>query len=155
MIQTSLETKTKSIDGVEYRVTVFPAGQGFELLFELKELFGDSIGALFGKNAETALAKIGGKFGKKEVLDFVLRLLAFTYAENATEPVGKKEVFNLHFAGRQGHLFKVIAFAVEVNFGDFFGEVKNGLKSLMDKMTTTLREAGATDPKVVSLFPKD
>jgi hypothetical protein len=137
------EKKTRVIDGTEYTVVLFPAGRGFELLFDLKTIAGDSIGSLFGGNVESAITKIGGGMGKSEILEFVLRLLEFTFPPGQTQGFNRQR-FDAHFAGRYGHLLKVLGFVIEVNFTDFFDELRTGLVDLTGKFDKMMEQAGAT-----------
>ena len=149
----SYETTKKTIDGVEYSVTLFPAGPGFQLLFELKEVLGDSMTSLLGQNVESLVSKIGGDLSKAEILDFVIRLLEFTFVSGRTQPIDR-DFFNSHFAGKYGHLMKVLSFVVEVNFSDFFDEVKSGLTSLVGRFETLMKDMGATNLGALSQSPK-
>ena len=126
MTETSYKVETKEIGGHTVKVVLFPGGPGFKLLLELKQVLGDSIGSLFGGQIEVAIAKIGGDLSNENVLDFVLRLLEFTYIDERMEGVNK-DFFNEHFAGKYGYLFKVLIFVTEVNFGDFLDETKQGM----------------------------
>jgi len=145
------QKKKKTINGHEIEVVLFPGGPGFELLFELKNIMGESIGSLFGGEIEVAIAKLGGNLSKKEGLDFILRLLEWTYIDGRTQGVDKL-FFDEHFAGRYGHLFKVIAFVTEVNFGDFFDEMRRGLVATVTKLGKGLEAAGATNLDALSSF---
>ena len=146
------KTEEKEIDGRKYSVTLFPAGRGFELLFEFKNLFGDSIGSLFGGEIETAISKLGGQLSKTEALEFVRGLLELTFVEGATEELGKRDHFDEHFSGRYSTLLKVIAFVMEANFSDFFAEIKIKLGSFAKTAVAKLKDMGATDVSALSKF---
>ena len=138
----ALETKTKEIGGQKYVVTTFPAGRAFELLYELKDALGESFGSLLSSSAESALARIGGKLNKQEAADLVLRLLELTSVGGTSEGF-KRETFDAHFAGRIGHLFRVLAFVIEVNYEDFFGELKGAVLTATKKGGELLKLLGA------------
>lgn len=139
-----IQSKTKRIGEFEYKSVMFPAGAGLEILVELKSVLGDSVGSLMGGEIETAIAKIGGNYSNAEVRELVARLLQWTYVEGYTEPVSTKAIFDTHFAGSYGRLFKVVAFAIEVNYSDFFDELKNALAGAMGNFDALLQKMGAT-----------
>lgn len=139
------DAQTKVIDEIEYKVVPFPAGTGFEILFDLNQAFGDSIGALLGREAEKALSKIGGSLGKTEVLNLIIRMLQWTYIGSSPQPI-TKETFNMHFAGRYGHLLKVVGFVIEVNFKDFFDECRNGMLQAVRQMNQVVAAMTAGSP---------
>lgn len=139
---TTLGTSKRTIGKHEYAVTIFPAGHGLELLIELKNALGDSAGSLFGQNVEGMIAKIGGSYSKSEIRDLVQRLLDLTFVGSSTEPLGKKEIFDNHFAGQYGQLMKVLGFVIEVNYSDFFDELKSGIARVVGRLETVLQTMG-------------
>jgi len=140
----NFETQRKEIDNVRYSTTVFPAGVGFQLLYELKAALGDTIGNLVSGDLEKVVSSVGGRLSKGEMLDFIQRLLGMTFADDMTLPVGKKEVFDVHFAKRYGHLLKVLSFVVEANFADFFEEVRRALSTSISKFNALVKMMGAS-----------
>lgn len=129
-----IAAKTRSIDGVEYTVTTFPARRGFQLKIALL------------KRLAPGLAGVIGAIGRKGGVDFrgildldikpdqiargVAELFSGTTPEDALDLVmqllsdtrrgGREitpELFDSEFAGDYGHLYKVLAFVVDVNWG--------------------------------------
>lgn len=110
-----LKTETKEIDGTEFSVTQFPAMKALEVMGSLQKM---AAGA--NPNTQLAQAAAGGTMSKQMVLD----LLACTTAllrEPKTKLVGltSQGAIDEVFSGRLRTLFRVIEFAIEVNFGDF------------------------------------
>jgi hypothetical protein len=150
----SYEQESKTIDGTKYTVTLFPAGPGFQLLFELKNVLGDSMGAVLGQEAESIITKIGGTLSKEEILNLVVRLLELTLVEGRVQPIDKA-FFDSHFAGKYGHLMKVLSFVVEVNFSDFFDEIKNMLLNGVKRFNVFMGSMGATSSNTPSTSQKN
>lgn len=142
-----LETRNKVIEGREYSVTQFPARRGFALKARLAKLLGPAVAELFsavkGGDAESLMsadidmAIVGGAIRRllegvdeSNMLELVLSLLSMTRVD------GKEiteQVFDMEFAGKFSELYKVLAFVVEVNYGDFFGS--NGIgRALVGKL---------------------
>lgn len=133
-----LSHKSKEINGRKYTVSMFPAGTGFQIMFELKNALGPAVGSLIGDKAEMVLTMLGGDLSKEGALDLILRLLELTTVEGTGEGLGVEDAFNNHFAGRYGELLKVLAFVVEVNFADFFAEIKSVIGAGMKTVEKTL-----------------
>lgn len=128
-----IESKTKSIDGFSYTVTPLPAMSQMKLLTRLLKSAGPSIGqlgaALKGIGSAADLKKldverlvpaIGALFSALE--DAEVEHLTRALLESAlVDNKGLWPLFNNHFQGKMLSLFKLIGFALEVNYGDFSG----------------------------------
>lgn len=146
----AVQTKERTIDGVRYSVTTFPARKGLRLKATLVKTLGAAFAELMkglptgsltagsgaGKStvdvefklhhAADALAKAFTNLSEQEYEDLVMRLLETTRRD------GKEitaETFDLDFAGEYLTLFRVLMFVLEVNYGSFFG--KGGLGSII------------------------
>ncbi len=153
----TFKSETRSIGEHEYKVVLFPAGRGFELLVDLKTILGESVGLLFSGQIEKAIAVLGGGMSKPEILSLVMRMLEFTFVTGHTGGFDKP-FFDAHFVGAYGRLFKVLAFVVEVNYKDFFVEMRSGLNNAlgnMDALLTKMEEAGLVDKEVAVEKMKD
>lgn len=64
-----------------------------------------------------AVRALSEKMGDKTVSDLARELVETTRCDN------KVILFDTHFAGRIGHLFKLLAAIVEVQWKDFFSEL--------------------------------
>jgi hypothetical protein len=144
-----LKTEQRSIDGKNYIVTQFPAGRALRIWHRLVKLVGPALGTAFGgiKNDDksildarfdfsvigTAIEKLTGAMSEDEFHAFTLELLQMT-SQDGKEI--NKTTFDVLFQGEIAHLFKVLAFVLEVNFKDFYSalagklmEVRAGLKA--------------------------
>ncbi len=148
----SRETKTKEIDGFEYTCTQFPPQKALRILTKLTKYLGGPLAELM-KSAGSAkglmdmdtdnldiggaLMSLGNSMGpddlyilSKDVCESVIA----SKSENEPEALSgqlKENVFDQHFVGPKGlkRLFKVLVFALEVNYGDFLEEVVAGASS--------------------------
>lgn len=72
----------------------------------------------------TALRNLSEKLEPREYVKLVKDFLSQTMVKGkGTAPVSS--VFNTHFAGKMLHLHKVVAFALEVNYGDFLSAARD------------------------------
>jgi len=122
-----LETKSKKIGQYDYRVTQLDALSGRKLFIRLAKIAGPALGEFDTKDAQKSIAAVLGKIAASlsdEDMDAFCDVLAKT-----TEVAGGEynqrspqlaDVFALHFAGKYLEMFQWLAFALEVNFGDFF-----------------------------------
>ena len=131
----------KEIDGLTFTVTQFPGGRAARIWARLVKLIGEPLGALVqgfaasGSASLNAIPDISGTVKKLvDNLDaptfegLVKELLAST-AVQGVGPDGNQRAGNLSennlfdavFAGRMALMFKVIAFVLQENYGDFFG----------------------------------
>ena len=132
-----MEAKTKTINGHSYTVTPFPGRHAIRLEHRLKRSLLPGLAALMGaaklkdKKASLLDAEIDGAACAKaveqlcgdlgnpeEFLALVEELVSMT-RRDGKELTGA--VIDLEFQGNLAELYKVMAFVVEVNFGDFFG----------------------------------
>lgn len=142
-----MESHTREIGGDVYTTALFPAKQGFKLLNRLKKTLGPAFGAWIGQQVENIVTLIGSDLSDDQMLQLVLDLFELTSVDKKEEnrlagPLTNGDVFNSHFAGRYGRMFKVLAFVVEVNYPDFLTELipprmielgKEMLKEVLDQ----------------------
>jgi hypothetical protein len=139
-----IKTEEKTIDGVRYQVTQFPAMEALRVQTQLLKVAGPALAAIFsgvrsGDGAKAkmefspiflaaALEKLSDKLNEDELERLVLRLLAGAriMEQNGGPFDGPngRVLFNMHFAGKLATLWKVIAFVLEVNYQDFFDGLK-------------------------------
>ncbi len=152
-----METKEKTIGNHTFKVTQLPASKARKLLIRLFKVSGPSLGKV--------LEGLKGKDGKASLNDLNLEkisegiaLLATNVFEDDFEYVvaallegerisyhvdGKWPVLTLEssdnlFAGKLDQMFKLIAFALEVNFSSFFagsGGLTNVIKRAGEAVT--------------------
>jgi len=125
-----VKTETKTIDGHEITVTQYTAREGLAIFTKLGKLLSPALNELYkvddltkidtegAGNILPALSVVLNGLSETEFTPFILRILRSTFIDkkNVTE-----EIFDMEFAGKYTLLFKVVGFALEVNFKDFFG----------------------------------
>lgn len=109
-----------TVDSETYKVHLLPPSRAIGLSVRLMKIVGEPLAAMAGQsdNMETALPTavraLTTRLDESEVLGLIQKLL-----ETVTQG-NKPVVFETHFQGRLGHMLKLVAKIVEVQFGDFF-----------------------------------
>jgi len=115
----------RNIDGTLYSVSQLPASRGLEMFGRLSGLVGPAAlealakGASLDKDLQTlapAAVMLFARLQPGDLSGIAKELLGPAAADS--KPLAP--VFETHFQGRIVHLFKVLLFAVEVNYRDFF-----------------------------------
>ena len=138
--------ETKKIGGCEYKVTQLGAVKGRGAFLRLVKCLGPMLAGLAGKGGKVADIDVGALFSRLDLTEDDLTFFCDTFAEKTfvTLPDGKMprldKVFDEHFAGSYSYMVQWLAFAVKVNFADFF----DGLSS-----------APASPPDTASSQPAD
>jgi hypothetical protein len=134
--------KKKIIDGTEFNVAPFDAGEAFKLQATLGKLFGPSLGAALGAikkqkgnvdingtELSKALQSLFDQLSEDTLFALVTRLLknvTCSYSINNAPPTifdfsdQFTSRFNIVFQGRLLVVYQLIAFVLEVNYPDFF-----------------------------------
>lgn len=112
----------QSINGIKFKVTQLGFADGIELLTMLGRIIGPAISD--SKKAASPAAMIGdiiGRLSFAEIFSITEKLAKSTRIEREPGrwPVLEPEV---DLAGRYDLATRWLAFALEVNYGDFFGE---------------------------------
>lgn len=129
-----METRERSIGGHSYRVTQFPGRMGLRLQVRLVKLLGPAVGTLAADGNVMDAQIDGGMIGKAvglladrleedAVEKLVVELLSGTRRDGGE--LGGAQI-DLAFAGHYGELLQVLAFVIEVNYGDFLGALTTG-----------------------------
>ncbi|MCP4605066.1 MAG: hypothetical protein GY847_31840 [Proteobacteria bacterium] len=132
MSQESVETKT--IEGIEYTVRMLPPMESNDLLMDVAQMIGPSIGPIldkfFGKAsledaldqqvtpeffAKAATALFGG-LSKQTVRAVIEAMKKISLADN--KPLAP--VFDVHFMGKLDQMYAWLAFAMRVQWGKCF-----------------------------------
>lgn len=127
-----IQTKEKLINGRKYTVATLPGFQALDLLEELSVIAGPALGGLIRNGAsgevdfETAAVRLfhglgGGKL--RALTKALLQGVTVELAPNKAPMV--LDVFDVEYAGKLAEIFKVLAFAAEAQFADFFAEAKS------------------------------
>lgn len=128
-----LETREREIDGILFTVKLLPFEVARPLLVRATGLIGPALSELGGAEATGdgvgAMARAFGALGTKlsvkdmDYLDETLGPVSEIQGENGMVPLTKQAI-RVHFQGRQLLWFKWVAFALEVQFSDFFDAVR-------------------------------
>lgn len=131
-----LETKDKQIGRYTYEVTQLGFKEGRAFLARVFKILGPVVSELVkgGAKVSDVLNKDGrGAAGAIFEISQQLSEADLTYAcgvmgkkscvvlEDGKKPQLSDEFMELHFAGHYDEMFKWLLFAVEVNYGSFFG----------------------------------
>ena len=133
-----LKTETRIIGGVKVKTTQFSALRSFRLLSRLGKVLAPSLAKVAGvdfnsgvENMELssflpALTDLLGNLDPDEGQKLIRDLLAGSTAEvdGKLFPLDTDEQITLAFGGDLPALLSAARFALEVNYGDFFGAVR-------------------------------
>lgn len=129
-----LKTESKEIDGRTYTVTVLPGLRAGKLLTRLGALVGPALARVTGavkSDDEVAFAEAAGAIEaltgalKPEDFESIVRELLYSTSvdvEGKAKPlfVGANGAnFDMEMSGAMGTVFKLLAFAFTLNYGDF------------------------------------
>ena len=124
-----IETRTKTIDGTEFRTTQLPAMRAYPMFIRLGKIIGPILGSLQGVSLHTELSELGSALGPAFSAidpDEATRLMVDMFVSTRALVDGKvldlssEASINRVFTGRLPLMFKVLAFVVQENFADFF-----------------------------------
>lgn len=142
-----IKSDTRTIDEVSFTVTQMPATKGLRVLGFVGKRIGPALSGII-KAAKSL------RMGEKDEVDFdvlavsvgellqsldegdmerLLKEMVYDKTIMQDESGGKQvnaSTFDALFQGRVGLALKLIAFAFEVNYADFFSALKSGLSSL-------------------------
>jgi hypothetical protein len=140
-----VKSQSKVIDGITFTVTQLPATRALKLFTKLVEVAGPALEALQKSPGsglgDMEVAALGGalsaassRLGEEGLMQIAAALFELATAtwEGAQAPVMAR--FDVMFQGRLTTLFKAIGFALEVNYGDFLGALRNAAPGLSATM---------------------
>jgi hypothetical protein len=141
-----METQSKTIGDYTYQVTQLGARQGRRVLVTLFRAIGPAMADLAkaGKGgAEESLAAALGGLARSVTADDLdglceafaastkVLLPTQTVAGAGTLPQDLSPIFDTHFRGRYSSMIGWLAFAIQVNYSDFFDAAGEGLGGLL------------------------
>lgn len=115
------------VDGVSYKIHLYGPSKAIKVLAELMKFIGEPIAAV-------AISATSGEDKMAEALPRAVKSLAMSMDNDRVLSLVKDLAGTAHkdlkpinfedeFQGRLGHLFKLVAKVVEVQFGGFLGEI--------------------------------
>lgn len=125
----------KNIDGLEYTFYQFPATDGTKVLIRLSKLLGEPLGMLGGDVLKGGIkgavgTDAGHAIGKavKALTDNIdveetynLIMMFFKHVQHNGNSLS--DIYDVHFQGKYSLVFKILKAALEVQYGNFFGEL--------------------------------
>lgn len=112
----------KELDSEKYVITMLAPTSALKMLTRLIKLIGEPLSLLYGDSEQEvakvlpkAVSALVSRLDENQVEGLVKDLLKCVVYHN--QPLN----FELHFQGRLGHLFKLLAAVLEVQYGDFLG----------------------------------
>lgn len=137
-----IEARDREINGTHYTVRMLNGTKGKALLTRLFKLAGPALADILAgiKDAQSvqemkldgvadAVRSFASRLPDNELNEITLILAEHTEITIAGgKPMALKQLADSHFAGNYREMFSWIAFALEVNYADFFGG-SDGLQS--------------------------
>lgn len=132
-----IETRDVTVDDKRYSVTQFSATKGTKILTRLTMLLGEPLSVFMAdqeadaqKVLPVAISALCARLDEDVVVNTLKELMDGVRDENG--PIQ----FDTHFAGRFGHMFKLLPKILEVQYGDFLGVlfVAAGSKQILPTM---------------------
>lgn len=126
----ALETRTKVIDSLNISVQQFPATIAWKIQVKLIKLFGPSIGAVMGdfdldsynlkdtNSIAMSVEKLVNELDPDDSLKLIFELCSFTWVNDKEF----QNIFDKEFAGKLIIVYKIVAFVLEVNYGNFLAQ---------------------------------
>lgn len=125
----------RTIGDTTYRVTQLTAKPARRLFARIVQLLGPGIGSMMEGQPLSMQALLGADMGvgikeitkaldpeeQEHVIDVLCENKTIARRDGDKWPIMNKEAFDLHFTGRLVDMYKVIGFALEVNYSDFLG----------------------------------
>lgn len=142
-----LDPHTKTIDGDTYKVLMLDPMVSADLLLDLSTIFGPSLSImgsgllkarnskealqqlmegvggtedLVGMNLEKAISSLIERLSKEKQREIVGVLSGVTSVQKDDAWPSLESIFSIHFRGRLKAMYKWLAFALQVQFKDFF-----------------------------------
>lgn len=146
------ERIVKTIDGDEYSFEKFGAKKSLKILVRLSKMIGKPISLLVGSIKSEKGTKVLDSEIKTDVLALAIEAMADNLdsdevislmeelAANSILCNDKIVKFDSHYEGKLPHLFKVLAAALEVQYGNFFDAFK-GFQESRKPSTSTQGQA--------------
>jgi len=127
-----MKTDEREIDGILVKTVQLPAMRAFKLLARLAKAVGPALGVLTKFDPNTQLEAVAGEFAgafasldadeaERLVPEILIKTTVFIPDERGgSEKLLTKDRIDDIFTGRLMTLFRVVGFALQVNFQDFY-----------------------------------
>lgn len=157
-----MQTVTKTIDGIRFEVTKFMGREGFKIKIKLLKLLGPALGMalgdvkdlssgiknlnITGESIAKAIKMLVETMDEDQFFSFAMRMLASTRIY-AKMPDGSENImniddstFDIQFSGKYSTVYKLLAFIIETNYGNFFGE--GGIGGIFNRVENPMPPSG-------------
>lgn len=126
-------TKSQTIDGTVFTVTQLPSMRSLKLMHRLMRVTGPALFKLAGGGKSVSLKDVDlsaageaaqlffGSFSDNDLEALTREILDSATVDHEGRTIPLLPVFDLVMAGKVLTIFKLLWFALEVNYGDFFG----------------------------------
>jgi len=127
-----IKQETRFIEDMQFTCTQFAAMRAFTMLGKLAKTIGPVITVLSGVDPQTDIVTIAPQLADamKDLDPDATTALAVEMLSNTTVtlngqpiPLNSETNINLAFSGKLMVMFRVLAFALGVNYGDFFSAI--------------------------------
>jgi len=134
------------VDGARYRTTKYPATKGLKILTRLSQVAGEPMAMLMSEDLDkdvspsfvgAAVRALVEKLDEDLVEMLVKDILSGTDIIDGSKTRPVLPCFDEEFAGRFGHLFKVLKEIVGFQYGDFFGGLAETGGAFLNKVPTS------------------
>lgn len=147
-----IKKEIRQIDGLQYTCTQMPATESHRVLIDLdKDLGRTVLVAIAGSDMIGAVAS-GILFDNvsPEAANNLCRTMMAGVVTKKAGDLKEQSVFDAHFRGRLGHMYKVVEWAIQVNYRDFFYNRKEFKRSGSKPpgYTHKLRKSPNCDPAI-------
>jgi hypothetical protein len=146
----ALKDETREIDGFKVRTVQFPAMRSLRTLKRVGEVLGPALAKAQGVDLEADVSALGPaigalfeNIGDPEALAREILESTTVIQDNRQIPLNTTAMIDLVFSGATMSLLKVMAFALEVNFGDFFAAAAAQKEALAAKQAAAKSAASA------------
>lgn len=145
--------QTRIIDGIATEISPLPAFTALEHFTTLTSMLGPSVLSLLGKEEQLAAALAASLRNVKgtEVSGLMKAMLATCIVSVNGQRVPIVPVFDTEFQGKLLTALKIFAFAIEVNYGDFFAAAKGALGGLTSALKTKVAGVASTSSGLPSV----
>lgn len=149
-----IEPKTKEIDGISFTVRQLPAMKSLRMLNRLTRTIGPALtalGATGGLSLDSvgeALAKLGDKLSDAEAESIARELLSDATFQPADGSPGGELLprIDLALQGKPETLLKLLAFALEANYGNFFDALRGLGAGRLGALSSSLNHSPKSGP---------
>lgn len=132
------EGQSREIDGVTYTVYHLPPRKARDMTIDIGKALGPSFGRFIDSFQTSGSVDVFAE-GFRDLFDRLSKdmlnsMMEEMSAVSEADGVRLKGIFDVHFLGRVGPMFKWFRFALEVNFQDFFSIWKDVMSQFQEAL---------------------